>query len=121
MPKIRPPAVAGQFYPDNVLRLQDFLNEFLVSPSPCDTAPVTALIVPHAGLRYSGETAAIAFSVVDPARWRHIVLIGPTHHRWFHGIAVAPHDFFSDASGRRAGRHRCVQRACRSRYAVRNE
>jgi len=99
MPKIRPPAVAGQFYPDSVLRLQDFLNEFLVSPSLCDTAPVTALIAPHAGLRYSGETAAIAFSVVDPARWRHIVLIGPTHHRWFHGIAVAPHDFFRTPLG----------------------
>jgi len=99
MPKIRPPAVSGQFYPDNVLRLQDFLNEFLVSPSLCDTAPVTALIVPHAGLRYSGETAAIAFSVVDPARWRHIVLIGPTHYRRFHGIAVAPHDSFRTPLG----------------------
>ncbi|MDP7741433.1 MAG: AmmeMemoRadiSam system protein B [Lentisphaeria bacterium] len=99
MPKIRPPAVAGQFYPDSVLRLQDFLNEFLVSPSRCDSAPVSGLIVPHAGLRYSGETAAIAFSVVDPARWRQIVLIGPSHYRWFHGIAVAPHDFFRTPLG----------------------
>ena len=99
MSNTRPPAVAGQFYPESALRLQDFLNEFLVSPSLCDSATVTALIVPHAGLRYSGETAASAFSVVDPARWRHIVLIGPTHHRWFDGIAVAPHDFFRTPLG----------------------
>lgn len=99
MSKTRLPAVAGQFYPESALRLQDFLNEFLVSPSLCDSATVTALIVPHAGLRYSGETAASAFSVVDPARWRHIVLIGPTHHRWFDGIAVAPHDFFRTPLG----------------------
>jgi len=40
---------------------------------------VIALILPHAGYRYSGETAVCGLKTTDK-KYRRIVIIGPSHH-----------------------------------------
>ena len=59
MSHIRPAAVAGLFYPREPQVLRQMVDRFLLdNPSgAAPTAPV-ALIVPHAGLVYSGPVAA---------------------------------------------------------------
>lgn len=47
-------------------------------------APVRAIIAPHAGYRFSGETAAHAYAALSAARSRvrRVFVLGPSHH-WF--------------------------------------
>lgn len=74
---IRPPAVAGRFYPDDPVRLGEQVDAFLRNPSPQPATQVRACLVPHAGYIYSGNVAAAVYRRVKlPAR---IVLIGPRH------------------------------------------
>jgi AmmeMemoRadiSam system protein B len=62
--KIRPPAVAGQFYPSDVQMLQTSISRLLAT-APASTTPVPkALIAPHAGYIYSGQVAAVAFTAL---------------------------------------------------------
>jgi len=86
---IRPAAVAGNWYPDNPLRLAAELDRYLDAAviEPQIGRP-RALIVPHAGLMYSGPVAAFAYTLVHRAPYQSIVLVGPSHFVPFHGVAV---------------------------------
>ena len=56
----RPPAVAGQFYPDDPGVLRREVQQFVFAagaPAPTASAP-KALIAPHAGYVYSGRSPA---------------------------------------------------------------
>lgn len=86
---IRPAAVAGSWYPDNPLRLaaevDRYLDAAVVEPQ---LRPPRALIVPHAGLMYSGPVAAFAYTLMRRASYDSVVLVGPSHFVPFHGVAV---------------------------------
>src|SRR5262249_46996338 len=60
---IRPPAVAGAFYPAGAEALAGAVDRLLDSVAVPDGEPVgLAYVVPHAGYRYSGPTAAQAYA-----------------------------------------------------------
>jgi AmmeMemoRadiSam system protein B len=90
MSHIRPPAVAGMFYPGNPAVLQRTVDELLATATPAATAQPKALIVPHAGYIYSGSTAALAYAALAPwrATIRRVVLLGPTHRVAVAGLAL---------------------------------
>jgi AmmeMemoRadiSam system protein B len=88
---LREPAVAGSFYPDDPAVLRAVVEAFLekAPESPADVS-LKAVIAPHAGYIYSGETAARAYAAVA-ARAKQItrvVLLGPAHYVAFAGIAA---------------------------------
>ncbi len=91
MQEVRPAAVAGMFYPGKRDELAVTVDRLLAAvpakPGPCPKA----LIVPHAGLVYSGPIAASAFARVAPYadRITRVVLIGPAH-RVFCAQLVSP-------------------------------
>ena len=61
---IRPPAVAGMFYPADAAELAREIQSYLAPvPATQVTAP-KGLIVPHADYVYYGAVAASAFSMV---------------------------------------------------------
>jgi AmmeMemoRadiSam system protein B len=62
---IRPPAVAGRFYPDDRKTLSQEVRTYL-SQTP-EPKPVRALgcIAPHAGYMYSGHVAGAVFSALE--------------------------------------------------------
>lgn len=100
--RIRPPAVAGRFYPENPLELSQLLDALLASVPPSATGPTPkALIAPHAGYPYSGPIAASAYARLAPAREiiRRIVLLGPAHFVPFEGIAFPADDAFATPLG----------------------
>src|ERR1035437_8459477 len=101
MPAIRPPAVAGMFYPANAGALAQEIQDFLAGARPFDLIP-KALIVPHAGFIYSGAIAATAYATLRPiaARIRRVVLLGPTHRVAVHGLALPGVDAFDTPLGR---------------------
>jgi hypothetical protein len=49
--KVRPPAVAGQFYSADLRRLRSDIMELLAKVPASDSAPAKALIAPHCRLR----------------------------------------------------------------------
>lgn len=91
-PGIRPPAVAGMFYPAERTALQALIAELLGDGCVEDESAQCpkALIVPHAGYVYSGKIAAEAYTQLCPHRARidRVVLLGPSHRVGFHGLAV---------------------------------
>ncbi|MBI4397017.1 MAG: AmmeMemoRadiSam system protein B, partial [Elusimicrobia bacterium] len=84
----RPPAVAGQFYPEDPDRLRRTVDELVDRAGVHDLmAPVVAVLVPHAGYVFSGAVAAEGFKAVG-TDWRTVVLLGPSHHVPVRGAAV---------------------------------
>lgn len=100
MPQIRNPAVAGLFYPDDPIVLQQQLADFLARKPRVDTHP-KALIVPHAGYIYSGPVAASAYTQLIPirAQIQRVVLLGPAHRVGFMGLAASSAEYFSTPLG----------------------
>jgi AmmeMemoRadiSam system protein B len=101
MATIRPPAVAGMFYPADARQLAHDVQNYLEEARPFDLVP-KALIVPHAGYIYSGAIAATAYETLRSiaARIRRVVLLGPTHRVAVRGLALPGADAFDTPLGR---------------------
>jgi AmmeMemoRadiSam system protein B len=101
--RLRPPAVAGRFYPGDPAPLEAALDEsFAAAVRPEPGAPVPkALIVPHAGYVYSGPIAASAYLRIAPAgdRIERVVLLGPSHRVPFRGLALSSADAWASPLG----------------------
>lgn len=98
--RVRPPSVAGRFYPGVASQLAAVVDGLLVEARPSTTAKV--LIVPHAGYVYSGPVAASAFASLRAcagARIRKVVLLGPAHRVAFEGLALPSVAAFSTPLG----------------------
>ncbi len=89
---IRPPAVAGLFYPAAAPELAQVVNALLATAAPdARGKPVPkAIIAPHAGYIYSGAIAASVYARLAPARdtLRRVVLLGPVHRVPVRGLAL---------------------------------
>ena len=90
MDRVRPPAVAGTFYPADAGRLRAAVGDCLAAADGSRAAATPkAVIAPHAGYVYSGPVAAHAFAALAGARQiRRVVVIGPAHFVPFRGIAL---------------------------------
>jgi MEMO1 family protein len=99
--QVRPPAVAGRFYPADPDTLRSLIRTLLAQVlAPAGPAP-KALIVPHAGYLYSGPIAASAYAQLLPARdlIRRIVLLGPSHFVALDGLATSSAEAFATPLG----------------------
>jgi MEMO1 family protein len=89
---VRPAAIAGEFYAAAPRQLEREVRSHLAVAPGIPHAPPSAkaLIVPHAGLIYSGVVAASAFRGLEARRGSidRIVMIGPVHRVWIEGLAV---------------------------------
>lgn len=87
---VRPPAVAGTWYPGEAHALAHDIETCLARVNARDPPPgrLVGLIVPHAGLRYSGPVAAHAYATLSGRRELSVVLVGPSHRAAFDGCAV---------------------------------
>jgi AmmeMemoRadiSam system protein B len=91
MTDVRKPAVAGTWYPGNAAALASAVDAYLAGADPKGTAvggDLTALIAPHAGLKYSGPVAAHAYALLRDRVFDVAVLVGPSHFAGFDGVSV---------------------------------
>jgi AmmeMemoRadiSam system protein B len=90
--RLRPPAVAGTFYPADPARLREVVDGMLaeVASPNAETAAPRAVIAPHAGYVYSGPVAAHAYARLAKRRdrLRRVLLIGPAHRKAIAGMAL---------------------------------
>jgi len=90
----RPPAVAGTFYPAQPERLNALVATLLEAasrverPDGVDPGAVAGLLVPHAGLVYSGVIAALSWTLAGEIAPATIVLAGTDHQAWADGVGV---------------------------------
>ncbi len=77
---IRPAALAGMWYPADPAALRTLVTGYLAqADSPRPAGQVIGLLVPHAGLRYSGPVAAHAFRLLEGQAPEVIALLCPYH------------------------------------------
>jgi MEMO1 family protein len=99
--RIRPPAVAGMFYPDDARELSAAVARALDVRVPPDEPAPKAIIAPHAGYVYSGPIAGVAYARLRALRDRiaRVVLLGPAHRVLVDGLAVSSADAFATPLG----------------------
>jgi MEMO1 family protein len=86
---LRPAAVAGSWYPDQPPHLTAEIEAYLEAAKVPDLpGRLVALIVPHAGLRYSGPVAAYGYKTLAGRRRLTAFLVGPAHRVAFRGVSV---------------------------------
>ncbi len=106
MTSSRPAAVAGTFYPASkeelLATIQTFLEKSQNQIQKFSLPPPKALLVPHAGYIYSGETAAFAYATLNShtSQIKKVILLGPAHRVYIQGISLPQHDFFTTPLGK---------------------
>ncbi|UTW14334.1 AmmeMemoRadiSam system protein B [Marinobacterium rhizophilum] len=84
--------MSGTFYPGRAPDLQAQVQRLLDdnAPQEAQAAPPRALIVPHAGLVYSGPVAASAYNLLrtHAQAYARVLLLGPNHRMPLRSMAV---------------------------------
>ncbi len=78
--EVRPSPIAGRWYAGDPITLAREIDAYLneVSLPPLE-GEVLALVVPHAGHRYSGRTAAYGFQAVKGNTYDRVAVVSPLH------------------------------------------
>ena len=91
---VRPPAVAGLFYPSDKISLQRTVEEFLdnarahLKRDQKDECRPFGIISPHAGYQFSGFTAAYGYSLLKKDGFKTVIVISPSHREYFDGVSA---------------------------------
>jgi AmmeMemoRadiSam system protein B len=98
--RIRPPAVAGTFYPDDPDELRAQVDSFVHAAS-YDGATPKAIVVPHAGYVYSGPIAGTGYATIATLAGtvERVLLLGPAHRVAVDGLALPSVDAFDTPLG----------------------
>jgi hypothetical protein len=94
--------LSNEWYPSDPVKLKKKLKELddeAESLYNAQVSGVRALIVPHAGLTYSGSLAAACFRLLDRKKVRRIVLLAPSHHMPFKGVILPSYSSYRLHSG----------------------
>ena len=97
--RVRQPAVAGAFYPGSADSLRSMVDGFLAQAAAKHIPGLRALVCPHAGYRYSGPIAASGFKQLAGLGFDQVVVMAPSHHVRFSGVAVPDVDSFGTPLG----------------------
>ena len=84
---IHRPVVAGTFYPGDAEALAGAVDRLIAGAPRAHAPPPKAVVMPHAGYRYSGAAAATAAAELAPGP-RRVVILGPSHRHAFRGVAL---------------------------------
>ena len=93
MDMIRKPVVAGQFYPDNKIELEDMIEDcFRHKYGPKNqidsNEKIFGIISPHAGYVYSGPTACHSYNSISSSNPELVIILGPNHFGVGKGVAT---------------------------------
>jgi AmmeMemoRadiSam system protein B len=99
---LRRAAVAGTWYPGEARALEALVDRQLsrACGGRRSRARPRAIIAPHAGMPYSGATAACAYATLAVRPPSRVVIVGPSHYLGFEGVATWPGEAFETPLGR---------------------
>ena len=91
---------SGSWYQSDEKLLSDEINQYLSkSDKISKNGILKSIIVPHAGYRFSGLTAAKSFININPSDFNRVVILGPSHHEYFTGCGLTSFESFSTPFG----------------------
>jgi AmmeMemoRadiSam system protein B len=97
---VRTSPIAGTWYPGAKKALEETVDDFLAhAPFYPTDDDLFALISPHAGYPYSGQTAACAFRQLVGRQYDVVVLLGPSHYDNFGPLAVTAKKYYETPLG----------------------
>lgn len=91
MRKIKPPSVAGSFYSADSEELKQQIKDFESTINDTPIVSSRAVIVPHAGLVYSGRLAYEGINQLDK-EIKNLFIFAPAHRVGFDGLALTSFD-----------------------------
>jgi MEMO1 family protein len=92
---VRPAAVAGTWYPANPTALAHEVDGYGEAASDGPRGAIGAIVVPHAGIMFSGPVSACAYKAAAHHDYDVAVLVGPSHFVSFDGVALYPEGAFA--------------------------
>ena len=97
---MRPSPIAGTWYPGDPFDLRQIVEGFLEKATAPDVrGQVTGLIVPHAGLIYSGLSAAHAFKTLIDRSYQRVILLSPSHNPYEPRLLTTAHEAYATPLG----------------------
>lgn len=85
---VRPSVLAGTWYPADPRGLQQVIDDHLATTKTEPNDDLVALISPHAGYRFSAQTAAYGYAAVPRQRFTRVIVLAPSHRAAFHGGSI---------------------------------
>ncbi|MGB9695912.1 MAG: AmmeMemoRadiSam system protein B [Ignavibacteria bacterium] len=95
--RIRKPYCAGSWYPKDKLELTETIDRFLRNV-PKEPFFTKAIIVPHAGYMFSGQTAAYSFRQLD-RETKEVIILGAAHRYYLIGASFTDYDYYETPLG----------------------
>jgi len=97
---LRPSPIAGSWYPGKAPELRALVEAFLEkAAAPALSGDIQALLVPHAGLVYSGLTAAHAFKTLIGSCFSRVILLSPSHQYYREPLLTSGHEAYATPLG----------------------
>jgi len=89
--RVRAPAMAGSWYPDDKEQLARLIDKHLADAKPKAEVKgrVMALVSPHAGYAFSGNAAAAGYRLLKGQEITRVVVLAVAHHVPFTGASIA--------------------------------
>lgn len=82
--------LAGRWYDADKTKLTTELDGYLARADSPPLDRVHAIIVPHAGYRYSGQVAAYSYKQAAGKKYSRVIVMGPSHHLPMEDVANVP-------------------------------
>jgi len=97
---MRKSPIAGSWYPGTSGEIKALVNKFLDNADLADIKghPV-GMIAPHAGIQFSGHSAAYGYKAVQGLKINRVIIMGPSHYFPFKGVAVSGEDMYETPVG----------------------
>jgi len=94
--------LAGDWYPDSPGKLKSDIEKYLAQADVGDIkGEVIGVVVPHAGLRFSGEVASYSYKALSKKSPKTVILVGFTHRNYFPGkISILTDDYYQTPLGK---------------------
>jgi MEMO1 family protein len=99
---VRPPAVAGTFYPQDPQTLRSMIRGFLANAPKAEQGEPYAFVSPHAGYVYSGQSAAYGYTNLQKApadAQRRVFVLAPSHRAYLDGVSVGNYSAYKTPLG----------------------
>jgi len=97
---VKEPDLAGSWYPASRDVLSSVLDSYLKeAKAGLINGDIAAIIVPHAGLMYSGPVAAYSYKAVEGCDYNTVVILGFCHRKSFDGVSVYKDGYFNTPLG----------------------